>query len=321
MLDAFRVFIEIVEKGSFSAVAKKHDVAVSSISRKVEALEKDLGVKLLSRCSRFVVLTDAGSELLPRARGIVEDLGEARRALAHLNSDPSGLLSVAAPAAFGRRHIVPCLSQFLAKYPRIELEMHVSDQQVDLSARRMDVAIRIGVLPDSDLLATRLAPIRRLACASPDYLARHGRPRTPDDLVQHNCLTYASTPLPAGWWRFPGINRNKALAVRGTLKTDDTETLLEAAVAGIGIVHLASWLVHDKLVAGQLVPLFAERDNASGVSESALHAVRMNGRSHTAKAQIFIAHLREHIGEIPYWDRAPLRSSQVLRQSATQKRK
>jgi DNA-binding transcriptional LysR family regulator len=305
VLESLRVFIQVAQEGSFTAVARRQDVAVSSISRKIEALESDLGVKLLSRRSRSVVLTDAGAEFLPRARSLVADMDEARHALADLNADPSGVLSITAPAAFGRRHIVPALPAFLAKYPRIDLEMHVSDQQVDLVTRRVDVAIRIGVLPDSDLVATRLAPIKRLACASPDYLAQHGRPTRPEDLLRHNCLTYASTPLPAGWWRFPGINRNAPLVVRGTLKTDDTETLLEAAVAGIGIVHLASWLVHDKIVAGQLVSLFSAPPAPHGPSESALHAVRMLGRSHTTKAQLFIAHLKAHIGNTPYWDSVP----------------
>jgi DNA-binding transcriptional LysR family regulator len=305
VLESLRVFIQVAQEGSFTAVAKRQDVAVSSISRKIEALESDLGVKLLSRRSRSVALTDAGAEFLPRARSLVADMDEARHALADLNADPSGVLSITAPAAFGRRHIVPALPAFLAKYPRIDLEMHVSDQQVDLVTRRVDVAIRIGVLPDSDLVATRLAPIKRLACASPDYLAQHGRPTRPEDLLRHNCLTYASTPLPAGWWRFPGFNRNAPLVVRGTLKTDDTETLLEAAVAGIGIVHLASWLVYDKIVAGQLVSLFSAPPAPQGPSESALHAVRMPGRSHTTKAQLFIAHLKAHIGNTPYWDSVP----------------
>jgi DNA-binding transcriptional LysR family regulator len=302
MLESLRIFVEVAAVGSFTAVARREDVAVSSISRKIEGLEQDLGVKLLSRRSRSVVLTDAGIAFLPRARNILGEVDEARHELADLNADPTGVLTVTAPAAFARRHIVPALPAFLAKYPRIELEMHASDQQVDLLARRVDVAIRLGVLPDSDLVATRLAPIRRLACASPDYLARHGRPRTPADLLQHNCLSYASSPMPAGWWRFSGINRDKPLTVRGTLRSDDTDTLLEAAVAGVGIVHLSSWLVYDKLVAKQLVSLFPVKEGPLSISEPALHAVRMPGRSHTLKAHVFIAHLKSHIGNSPYWD-------------------
>ena len=220
---------------------------------------------------------------------------------------PSGLLSVTVPTAFGRRHVVPALPAFLSRYPLIEVEMHVSDHRLDLAAQRADVAIRIGILPDSDLVATSLAPLRRLVCASPAYLERNGLPEKPEDLVSHNCLSYASTPLPTGWWSFPGINRKTPLPVRGSVRSDDTETLLEAAIAGIGVVHLASWLVCDALRDGRLVSLFPSEAQAAaspGAPVSAgIHAVRLPGRSHTAKAQLFIAHLKQHIGDLPYWDR------------------
>jgi DNA-binding transcriptional LysR family regulator len=252
------------------------------------------------------VWAGAGEEFMPRAKRLLAEMEDAKHVLADLNADPSGLLSITVPAAFGRRHVVPALPAFLKKYPLIKVEMHVSDNRVDLSAQTADVAIRIGVLPSSDLVATQLASLRRLACASPEYLKRHGVPKKPEDLLSHNCLTYASSPLPTGWWVFPGLNRKTALPVHGSLKTDDTETLLEAAIAGIGIVHLASWLVCEALRDGRLVQLFPEQrlaQSSRGSPGSAgIHAVRMPGRSHTAKAQLFILHLTEHFGEIPYWD-------------------
>jgi len=306
MLNVIRTFLEVVAEGSFTAVAHRQDVAVSSITRKIDALETDLGVKLLARSSRSIRVTDAGEEFLPRARRLLAEMDDARHVLADLNADPSGLLTVTVPAAFGRRHVVPALPDFLAKYPMIEIEMHVSDHRVDLSAQRADVAIRIGVLPDSDLVATRLAPLRRLACASPAYLQRHGVPEGPEGLLSHNCLNYASTPLPTGWWIFPELSRKTALPVRGSFRTDDTEALLEAAIAGIGVVHLANWLVCDALRDGRLVSVFPrqpETNTSPGLQAAAeIHAVRMPGRSHTAKAQAFIAHLKEHIGEPPYWE-------------------
>lgn len=303
MIDAIQTFVEVVAEGSFTAVARRQETAVSSVTRKIGALEADLGVRLLARSSRAIMLTDAGEEFLPRARRLIAEMDEARHVLADLDADPAGLLSITVPAAFGRRHVVPALPSFLEKYPLIELEMHVSDERVDLAAQRADVAIRIGVLPDSDLVATRLAPLRRLACASPSYLARHGRPDGPAQLVSHNCLSYASTPLPAGWWHFPELLRKTALPVRGSLKTDDTETLLEAAIAGMGIVHLASWLVGDALRDGRLESVFPVASETAAQRVPEIHAVRLPGRSHTAKAQVLIAHLKEYIGEIPYWDR------------------
>lgn len=301
MLDAIRTFIDVATERSFTTVAKRRDVAVSSITRKIDALEAELGVKLLARSSRSLVLTDAGEQFLPRARNIVSEMDDAKHGLADIHADPRGLLTITAPTAFGRRHIVPAIAGFLKRYPLIEIEIHLSDERVDLIAQRVDVAIRIGILPDSDLVATRLAPSRRLVCASPGYLAQHGHPATPDQLVDHNCLTYASAP-PPGWWCFAGFHRDTALPVRGTLRTDDTEALLEAAVAGIGIVHLASWLVSDQVRAGKLVILFPEISAPPKTSRSAIHAVRMPGRSHKAKAQLFIAHLESCFGDPPYWD-------------------
>ena len=303
MLDLLKIFIEVAGDGSFTAVAKRRVVAVSSITRKVDSLEADLGVRLFARSSRQIMLTDAGEEFLPRARRIVADMEEAQQALTNLNADPGGQLSVTVPAAFGRRHVIPMMAAFLQKYPNIAVEMHVSDQTVDLLEQRVDVAIRIGVLPDSDLVATRLAPMRRVACASPGYLARRGRPKTPEALLAHNCLNYVSAARPAGWWCFPGVNRNAPLPVQSSFKSDDTEALLVAAVAGIGVVHLASWMVHDKLVAGELVELFPGAKTVPDRQASAIYAVRMPGRSHAAKAQLFISHLKAHIGDPPYWDR------------------
>jgi Transcriptional regulator len=303
MFDVIRTFIEVATERSFTNVAKRRDVAVSSIARKIDTLEAELGMKLFARSSRSLVLTDAGEQFLPRARHIVSEMDDARHGLADLHADPRGLLTITAPAAFGRRHVVPAIADFLKRYPLIEIDMHLSDQRVDLMTQRVDVAIRMGLLPDSDLVATRLAPSRRLACASPDYLARCGRPVTPEQLVNHNCLTFASAS-PPGWWCFAGVHRDAALPVRGTLRTDDTEALLQAAIDGIGIVHLASWLVGDSVRAGKLVPLFPEIPAPPKISGSAIHAVRMPGRSHTAKAQLIIAHLKSCFGDPPYWDRS-----------------
>ncbi|QDQ25492.1 LysR family transcriptional regulator [Chitinimonas arctica] len=303
MFDAIQIFLEVVQAGSLSAVAKRHDVAVSSISRKMDALEAELGIKLFHRSSRRLLLTDSGEQFLPRARNIAAELDDARQAMSELNGDPRGLLTVTAPSAFGRRHIAPAVAVFLSRYPLMEVDLHVSDEIVDLSKQRVDVAVRIGVLPDSDLVATTLAPLHRLTCASPAYLARHGRPATPQDLLQHNCLAVATPPVPAGWWCYPGVNREAPLPIRGSFRSDDTESLLQAALAGIGIVHLASWMVCDAMESGQLVSIFPTYYSAQMKIRPGIHAVRMPGRSHAAKAQLFIAHLRNAFGEPAYWDR------------------
>ncbi|MCH8622408.1 LysR family transcriptional regulator [Undibacterium sp. TS12] len=303
MLDEIKTFIAVVSDGSFSAVARGQDIAVSSVTRKIDALEAELGVKLFARSSRSITLTDAGTQFLPRARSIVTEMDDARHMLADLHADPSGLLTVTAPTAFGRMHVVPAVASFLERYPLIQMDLHLSDDFVDLLTHRLDVAIRIGVLADSDLVATRLAPMKRLACASPAYLARHGRPDSPEQLLQHNCLSVASTPLPYGWWSFSGVRNEAALPIKGNFKSDDTEALLAAALAGMGIAHLASWMVCDMLRAGKLELLFPDLPAPVKVAQTGIHAVRMPGRSHETKAQLFIAHLKSCFGEVPYWDK------------------
>jgi len=303
MFDALATFVAVASEGSFSKVAKRDRVAVSSVTRRITWLESELGAKLLRRSSRHVMLTDAGEQFLPRARAILAEMSEAKERLNALDAEPRGLLTVTVPAAFGRRFVVPAVIEFLHRYPLLQLDLHVSDQVVDLTARRIDVAIRMGSSPHGDLIATRLAPLRRLVCASPAYLERRGRPAAPQDLLQHNCLTVASGPPPPDWWRFAGVNRNAALPVRGSLRTDDVDTLLQAAVAGVGIVHLASWLVSDMVAAGRLVSLFPEA-RAPEVGSLAIHAVRLPGRSHDAKAKLFVAHLRNAFGDPPYWERS-----------------
>lgn len=304
MLDNLRAFIEVAERGSFSAVAHARNVAVSSVTRQIDALEHALGIRLFHRSSRRLLLTDAGQQFVRRARGIVSDFDEAKASLLDDQVEPRGVLSVTVPSSFGRRHVVPAAASFLQRYPHVELDMHFSDQWVDLTTSRVDVAIRIGALPDSDLTATRLAPIWRLVCASPDYLQRKGRPENPAQLLQHSCLTVPSTTrTPTGWWTFDGINNGKPLGVRGPFRTDDTEALLQAAVAGMGFVHLASWLVSDLLTAGYLVCVFPTPLPAADEAPTAIHAVWLKGRSQATKSKLFIAHLRKAFGSPTYWDR------------------
>ena len=302
MIEELRIFLAVTASGNFSQVARDQNMAVSSVTRKIDTLEAELGVKLFRRSSRLVLLTDAGERFVLSARSIVAELDDAKDALAELQADPRGVLTVTAPAAFGRRHVIPAVTRFLKRYPQIELELHLSDQAVDLVAQRVDLAIRMGSLPDSDMVATRLAGVRRVACASPDYIAKHGRPANPGDLLSHNCLTVASVRVPHGWWSFPGVQHGAALPVRGSLRTNDTEALMQAAVDGLGVVHLASWLVCDMLAEGKLVSLFPEPSMSAISSSSAIHAVRLPGRSNATKALLFVDHLKAAFGEPAYWD-------------------
>jgi DNA-binding transcriptional LysR family regulator len=307
MLDNIQAFLDVHKVGTFSAAAKLHNVAVSSVSRQVDALEQSLGVALFQRSSRRLLLTDAGEQFLPRAQLIVSEMVDAKAALLDAQAEPRGLLSVTAPSVFWRMHIAPTVASFMQQYPLIELDLRLSDHWVDLAEQRADVAIRIGALPDSDLLATRLAPMLRIACASPSYLQAHGRPAAPEDLLHHHCLCLPSTPT--GLWTFPEVNQGKPLAVQGRFRSNDVDSLLDAAAAGLGVAHLASWLVYKKVAAGELVNLFpasvalSAAAAASAKSQTpAIHAVRLKGRSHSAKAQLFVNHLKQAFGSPPYWD-------------------
>lgn len=313
MLDALETFLAIATAGTFSDVARRRDVAVSSITRKIDALESEIGSKLFHRSPRRVTLTDAGQQFVPRARNMLAELAEAKEAIHASDAEPRGLLSVTAPTVFGRQHVVGAVARFLLRYPDIEVDLHLSDQILDLSEQRMDVAVRIGVLPDSDLHATTLAPVRLVTCASPAYLARAGRPNHPEALLNHNCITVATPPAPGFVWRYAGINRNQPLPVRGSLRTDSKDAMLEAALEGVGVLHIATWVVSSHLRSGQLVALFPDEAVAPALpGMTAIHAVRLPGRSHAAKARLFIEHLRAEIGDVPWWDRLLLPAAPAL---------
>lgn len=306
MLKDLEVFVTVVDAGNFSLAAREIDVAVSSVTRRIDGLEEELGVVLFRRGSRKLVLTDAGQHFLDTARTVLSQLTEAREQLASKDKEPRGLLTVASPSSFGRRHVVPAVRTFLARYPQMQVDLRLSDRVVDLSVERVDLAIRIGRDLSGDLVATRLAPLRRLVCAAPSYLHKAGRPQKPSQLLEHECLTVSSRPTPTGWWTFPGLNRGAPLPVSGRLQCDDTEALLDAAIAGLGIVHLASWLVGDCVRDGRLVLLFPSEYGGTAKGASAIHAVRLPGRSHVTRARLFLEHIRTHIGDPPYWDRADL---------------
>jgi DNA-binding transcriptional LysR family regulator len=253
MIDALHSFLAVATAGSFSRVAKAQAVAVSSVTRKIDWLEAEIGVRLFHRSPRRVALTDAGVQFVQRARNILAELVEAKEAVTAVDAaEPRGLLTVTAPSVFGRRHVAPAVASFLKRHPLLEIDLHASDHVIDLAEQRIDVAIRIGVLPDSDLIATPLAPLRLLACASPDYIARHGRPASIDQLAHHNCLQYRLRGRTYDRWSFPLPEGAQVVQVSGNLVSDDADVVRRWGVAGEGIVY-KSWLdVSADVAAGRL---------------------------------------------------------------------
>lgn len=298
MIDSLKTFLAVASSGNFSEVARQQGVAVSSVTRKIDALESELGSNLFHRSSRRITLTDAGEQFMPRARVILSEIANAKDAIHQQDDEPRGLLTVTAPTVFGRRHVVPVVTEFLKQHPGVEIDLHLCDHVMGLAEQGVDVAIRIGVLPDSDLQAMQLAPVRLVTCASPAYIERAGRPETPMDLLKHDCISAATLPSPSFIWRYAGVNRHQPLPVRGRFRTDDKDAMLDAALAGLGILHIATWLVSDQLRDGRLVALFPQELEAPLVDGlPGIHVVRAPGRGRSQRAKLFINHLRESIDE------------------------
>ena len=292
------LFLKVCEAGSFSEAARQLDLAPSSVARQVATMEAQLGSRLFTRSTRHLALTEAGELLRQRGGHIVAEVEDTRRAIAGVDREPRGRLRLTAPQAFGQRHLVPVLAGFLKRYPEVSVELLLNDSMDDLIEQRIDLALRIGVLPDSSLVAVRLAPQLRVACAAPAYLQQRGMPRRLQDLARHDCLTTPGTP-PSGWWSFGEGGKSKRLAVRGRFVCDNIDALLRAGYEGLGVMHMATWLVGEDIRAGRLVRLFPQLPPSRG--RTAIHLVRPPGTA-PAKVRALVQHLRDSFGDPPYWD-------------------
>lgn len=298
---ALRAFAAVVEEGGFAKAARRMGVATSSVTRHVNGLEGRLRAQLLNRSTRSVTLTDAGESYYEQAARILGDLEDANRSVREAEGSPYGLLRVSLPVAFGRLHVAPAISEFLSACPDIELELMMTDSVVNLVEERVDLAIRIGNLQSSSLIARKIAPHRRVVCASPDYLSEHGEPRTPADLSQHACLilSYAKGDQV---WRFAGPSRREEVRVTGHLRANNSEVLRNAAIGGSGLILMPTWLVGNDLDAGRLRRLLTDWE--AGPGGAAIHAVYLPNRKGSKKVLAFIDFLKARFGSPPYWDRA-----------------
>ena len=249
---AMRVFARVAERGSFGKAADELDISRAAASGHVAALEKHLGVRLLNRTTRRVSLTAEGAEFLRRCRRILDEVQDAEETLRGARSRPQGLLRVDVPVAFGRYLLLPALPEFTRRYPAIDLDIRLNDRVVDLVAERVDVALRVGNLQQSGLVARRVAQINVVTCASPTYLADHGEPKTPDDLGQHRLL--ATTPAGGGSpdWSFPAPYTSRRLKLHFAMQFNAAEAPVIAAAAGLGITRTVDLLVADYVARGEL---------------------------------------------------------------------
>lgn len=241
-LESMSTLVAAVAAGSLSAAARRLGMPLATVSRKVSELEGHLGTRLVNRTSRQLTLTDAGRAYLASCKRILEDLDEAERAASGEYSTPRGNLTVTAPVVFGRLHILPVACEFLEAYPDINVRIMLSDRVANLIEEAVDVAIRVGELPDSSLVATRVGAIRRVVCGSPAYFEKHGVPKHPSDLSQHDCVTFEGLSSPDKWI-FQISKKTIAVCLRSRLVVNTAEAAIDAAIAGIGITRVLSYQV------------------------------------------------------------------------------
>ncbi|MER9232230.1 LysR family transcriptional regulator [Mesorhizobium sp. M0622] len=294
-------FAAIAEARSFTRAAARIGRDATILSRRLASLEERLDVRLLHRTTRSVSLTEAGSEFLVRVRAILAAVDEAEAAAsAHAGGGPRGVLRLALPGSFGRMWIGPLLPQFLAEFPDVRIEAEFSNRFVDLVAENFDVAVRLGALEDSRLVARKVATRRRLLCAAPSYLARRGTPATPEALLEHSCLGFSGFQTFPAWEMTDSTGRRVSIEVSGPLVTDDAEVLVEAAVQGVGLMMSTDWLVGRELADGRLVPVLEDWTLAD---EGAVYVVMPSAKGQAAKTRAFADWIGKRFAPVPPWRR------------------
>jgi DNA-binding transcriptional LysR family regulator len=251
-LESMRVFVAVVAAGSFSGAARQLRMPVPTVSRKIAELEKHVRAKLLLRTTRKLALTEAGQSYVAACKRILEDVAEAERGASDEYGSPRGELVVTAPIVFGRLHVIPVIAEFLHAYAEIDVRLVLTDRALDLIGDRLDLAVRVGDLPDSRLIAVRVGQVRSVVCASPAYFKAHGLPTTPADLATHQCVTFATLFVPETWV-FRAGRREKSTRVRSRLVVNTAEAAVDAAVAGVGVTRVLSYQVADLIKARKLV--------------------------------------------------------------------
>ncbi|MBP1851398.1 LysR family transcriptional regulator [Rhizobium halophytocola] len=255
------ILLAVVDAGSLSAAARRLGMPIATVSRRVSELENSIGTQILHRSARSLRVTDQGMAYIAACRRILEDLAEAEREAAGEFSAPKGLLVLTAPVVFGRLHVLPALTDFLAATPQVTARLDLTDRPISLQEEHVDAAIRIGELPDSSLRSRRLGEVRRVVCASPGYLASHGRPDHPDQLSDHDCIA-SWHQMPADSWSFGAGRETLSVTIRPRLTVNTAEAAIDAAAAGLGITRVLSYQVAAALRARRLEILLGEHEPA-----------------------------------------------------------
>ncbi|MCP1292448.1 LysR family transcriptional regulator [Chromobacterium sp. S0633] len=289
-LHLMTVFIAVAEAESFAGAARKLGMSPPAVTRAVAALETRLQARLLNRSTRHVRATEAGQRYLEDARRVIASADEADEAASGGKAPPRGLLTVTAPALFGLRYVMPGINDYLRRHPEVTVDALLLDRVVNLLEEGVDVAIRIGELPDSNLRALRVGQVRRVVCASPAYLAERGVPLTPADLQRHALIASRGVGS-CHEWRFSDGGKPLSVRLKPRLTVSNNEAAIAAAAAGLGVTRLLSYQVAPQLAAGQLLPLLAEYDDAS----QPIHILHQEGRLASAKTRAFIELMAERL--------------------------
>ncbi|HRM69368.1 MAG TPA: LysR family transcriptional regulator [Thauera phenylacetica] len=293
-----RSFVLVAEKGSFASAALVEGVTPVVMGRRLDALEKRLGVKLMHRSTRGLALTDLGEQFLEQGRGLLREFDDVERAVSAGRNVVRGHLVVSAPAAFGRRHVAPHAAAFKALHPELKMSFNFTDSVVDLVREGYDMAIRIGEVTDPNYVALRLFPNRRVVCGTPDYFERHGIPRQPEDLARHNCLAFNLAGGQQRGWTFQRDGRLFAVRADGDLACNDGELLYGWVKQGLGVGWRSTWEIQAELKRGELVTVLDE----FAVPSYDIQAVYPQQRYLPAKVRRFIEHLKESYNRPGYWE-------------------
>lgn len=294
---SMRVFTAVVDAGSFTGAANKLDLSRGMATRYVAQLEEHLGVRLLQRTTRKLSLTEAGNDYYERAIQVLAMIAEAESSVAQEASVPRGILRVSSSNAFGARHLGSAITEYLQQYPGVQIDVTLNDRVVDLVEEGFDVAIRVATKIDPGLVARKLARARLVVCASPDYLKKHGVPKVPEDLVNHQCLTYAYVSSP-NEWRFRREGLEQKILVSGGLRGNSGDILRSAAVEGLGVTLQPDFLIDEALRERTLVRVLSDWET----DDLTVFAVYPNRKFLPPKVRSFIDFLVARFGPEPYWN-------------------
>ncbi len=295
---AIPVFVAVVENDGFSAASRVLGISKSAVSKRINQLENHLGVRLLHRTTRKLSLTEAGERYFEHAARALAAAGHAEDAVTELQGVPQGRLKISSPMSFGRLHVAPLIPIFMKRYPKLQIDLVMDDRNIDLVAGGIDVAIRSGDMPDSTLIARKLAPLRQALCASPDYIDRYGMPVTPSELSERNCILFSYSG-DANEWTLNKDGKSEAVLVSGSYRVNNSEAILVALREGIGIGRLPTFVAGPDLREGKLVRIL----ESYHIPDHTFYAVIPERQYLPAKVRAFLDFSINYFGgDQPYWD-------------------